>query len=92
MSCPPETSRPRNAYTAAFRRQPAIYRAVIDDVIANIKPDFDEYGINEDVLAELQHVSSSGCSAARLPPFFPSMLTVFAEMGGQSDCVPCRGV
>lgn len=36
--------------------EPNIYRAVIDDVIANIKSEFDEYGVAEDVLAELQHV------------------------------------
>ncbi|KAH8107761.1 transcription factor IIA alpha/beta subunit [Cristinia sonorae] len=34
---------------------PNIYRAVIDDVIANIKSEFDEYGVGEEVLAELQH-------------------------------------
>ncbi|KAF8160702.1 transcription factor IIA, alpha/beta subunit [Crassisporium funariophilum] len=34
---------------------PSIYRAVIDDVIQAIKPEFDEYGVAEDVLAELQH-------------------------------------
>ncbi|EIN11525.1 transcription factor IIA alpha/beta subunit [Punctularia strigosozonata HHB-11173 SS5] len=33
---------------------PTIYRAVIDDVIAAIKPEFDEYGVGEEVLAELQ--------------------------------------
>ncbi|KAI0935326.1 hypothetical protein AcV7_003799 [Taiwanofungus camphoratus] len=33
---------------------PTIYRAVIDDVIASIRPEFDEYGVSEDVLAELQ--------------------------------------
>jgi len=33
---------------------PAIYRAVIDDVIASIKPEFDEYGVSEDVLHDLQ--------------------------------------
>ena len=38
-------------------RQPQIFRMVIDDVIRNIKPEFDEYGVSEDVLAELQHVS-----------------------------------
>ena len=36
--------------------EPAVYRSVIDDVIANIKPDFDEYGGSEDVLADLQSV------------------------------------
>lgn len=39
--------------------EPTIYRAVIDDVIAAIKPEFDEYGVSEDVLADLQHVSDS---------------------------------
>ncbi|TFK25202.1 transcription factor IIA, alpha/beta subunit [Coprinopsis marcescibilis] len=34
---------------------PTIYRAVIDDVIAAIKSEFDEFGVPEDVLAELQH-------------------------------------
>ncbi|XP_006460728.1 hypothetical protein AGABI2DRAFT_192339 [Agaricus bisporus var. bisporus H97] len=33
---------------------PSIYRTVIDDVIANIKSEFDEYGVSEEVLAELQ--------------------------------------
>ncbi|KIY50150.1 hypothetical protein FISHEDRAFT_71766 [Fistulina hepatica ATCC 64428] len=34
--------------------EPAIYRAVIDDVIENIKPDFEGFGIPADVLADLQ--------------------------------------
>ncbi|KAI0784731.1 transcription factor IIA, alpha/beta subunit [Abortiporus biennis] len=34
---------------------PAVYRAVIDDVIAAIKSEFDEYGVGEEVLADLQH-------------------------------------
>jgi hypothetical protein len=37
--------------------EPQIYRSVIDEVIASIKPEFDEYGVSEDILAELQHVS-----------------------------------
>lgn len=37
--------------------EPSIYRTVIDDVIAAIKPEFDEYGVSEDILADLQHVS-----------------------------------
>ncbi len=32
---------------------------MIDEVIHAIKPEFEEYGVAEDVLAELQHVSSS---------------------------------
>ncbi|KAH6914412.1 transcription factor IIA, alpha/beta subunit [Coprinopsis sp. MPI-PUGE-AT-0042] len=34
---------------------PNIYRSVIDDVIASIKSEFDEFGVSEDVLAELQN-------------------------------------
>ena len=37
--------------------EPSIYRAVIDDVIGSIKPEFDDFGVSEDVLAELQSVS-----------------------------------
>jgi hypothetical protein len=38
--------------------EPSIYRSVIDDVMKNIKSDFDEYGVSEDVLADLQRVSA----------------------------------
>lgn len=63
--------------------KPSIYRAVIDDVIANIKPEFDEYGVSEDVLAELQHVSDVlVLSSVR------TQLSI-AEMGGKSHCIPC---
>ena len=37
--------------------EPIIYRAVIDEVIQSIRPEFEEFGVGEDVLAELQHVS-----------------------------------
>ena len=43
-------------------REPTIYRAVIDDVIASIKPEFDEYGVSEDVLHDLQDVSTPSSS------------------------------
>lgn len=43
--------------TLSCLNEPAIYRAVIDDVIASIKSEFDEYGVGEEVLAELQNVS-----------------------------------
>ncbi|THH00011.1 hypothetical protein EW026_g2448 [Hermanssonia centrifuga] len=42
-------------YDLRSTHKPAIYRAVIDDVIASIKHEFDEYGVGEEVLAELQH-------------------------------------
>ncbi|KAJ7789780.1 transcription factor IIA, alpha/beta subunit-domain-containing protein [Mycena olivaceomarginata] len=37
---------------------PSIYRAVIDDVVASIRPAFDEFGVDDDVLNELQSVKT----------------------------------
>jgi hypothetical protein len=37
--------------------EPIIYRSIIDDVIAAMKPEFDDHGVSEEVLADLQHVS-----------------------------------
>ncbi|CAA7261803.1 unnamed protein product [Cyclocybe aegerita] len=48
---------------------PSIYRAVIDDVIQAIKPEFDEYGVAEDVLAELQHKWESKVIASHVAEF-----------------------
>ncbi|KAF8971098.1 transcription factor IIA, alpha/beta subunit [Flammula alnicola] len=48
---------------------PAIYRAVIDDVIHAIKPEFDEYGVPEDVLAELQHKWENKVIASHVAEF-----------------------
>ncbi|KAH7889091.1 transcription factor IIA alpha beta subunit [Phlebopus sp. FC_14] len=50
---------------------PAIYRAVIDEVIAAIKPEFDEYGVSEDVLADLQHKWQSKVVASHVAEFEP---------------------
>ncbi|KAG8700817.1 hypothetical protein FRC08_004431 [Ceratobasidium sp. 394] len=36
---------------------PQVYRAIIDEVMANIKGEFEEFGVEEDVLAQLQNVS-----------------------------------
>lgn len=36
--------------------QPQIYRAIIDDVIANVAVDFEEYGMDDDLLPMLQSV------------------------------------
>jgi transcription initiation factor TFIIA large subunit len=35
----------------------ATYRTVIDDVIANVRQDFEDMGIEKEVLDELQRVS-----------------------------------
>lgn len=40
-------------------RQSPTYRAIIDDVIANVRQDFEEMGIEKEVLEELQRVSAS---------------------------------
>ncbi|KAG6920158.1 hypothetical protein DXG01_004924 [Tephrocybe rancida] len=48
---------------------PGIYRAVIDDVMANIKHEFDEYGVAEDVLAELQHKWENKVIASHVAEF-----------------------
>lgn len=48
---------------------PGIYRSVIDEVIAAIKPEFDEYGVPEDVLAELQHKWESKVIASHVAEF-----------------------
>ncbi|KAI0338300.1 transcription factor IIA, alpha/beta subunit [Trametopsis cervina] len=51
--------------------QPSIYRIVIDDVIRSIKPEFDEYGVSEDVLAELQHKWEAKVIASHVAEFEP---------------------
>lgn len=50
---------------------PGIYRAVIDEVISAIKPEFDEYGVSEEVLAELQHKWESKVIASHVAEFEP---------------------
>ncbi|KAJ6517584.1 hypothetical protein DFH09DRAFT_1332382 [Mycena vulgaris] len=52
---------------------PNIYRSVIDDVIANMRPAFDELGLSDEVLDELQHVRPSLFSliASRVAEFEP---------------------
>ncbi|KAJ6587116.1 transcription factor IIA alpha/beta subunit [Mycena vulgaris] len=51
---------------------PTIYRSVIDEVIASIKPEFEEYGVSEDVLAELQHKWEDKVIASRVAEFEPA--------------------
>ncbi|KAJ6512857.1 transcription factor IIA, alpha/beta subunit [Mycena sanguinolenta] len=48
---------------------PSIYRAVIDDVIASIRPAFGEFGVPEDVLSELQSKWESKIIASRVADF-----------------------
>lgn len=44
-------------YLLLVRAQPQVYRAIIDDVIANVSVDFEEYGMDDDLLPLLQSVS-----------------------------------
>ncbi|KAF7374523.1 Transcription factor IIA, alpha/beta subunit [Mycena sanguinolenta] len=48
---------------------PSIYRTVIDDVIASIRPAFGEFGVPEDVLSELQSKWESKIVASRVADF-----------------------
>jgi len=50
---------------------PSIYRTVIDEVIMAIKPEFDEYGVSEDVLAELQRKWENKVIASHVAEFEP---------------------
>ncbi|KAI6021617.1 transcription factor IIA alpha beta subunit [Pisolithus microcarpus] len=50
---------------------PVVYRQVIDDVIAAVKPEFDDFGVSEDVLADLQHKWQSKVIASRVADFEP---------------------
>ncbi|KZT10891.1 transcription factor IIA, alpha/beta subunit [Laetiporus sulphureus 93-53] len=51
---------------------PNVYRQVIDDVMKNIQPEFEEYGVSEDILAELQHKWESKVIASHVAEFEPS--------------------
>ncbi|KAK7692272.1 hypothetical protein QCA50_003897 [Cerrena zonata] len=51
---------------------PGVYRSVIDDVIANIKSEFDEYGVGEDVLADLQSKWEAKVIQSHVAEFEPS--------------------
>ncbi|KAJ7848756.1 transcription factor IIA alpha/beta subunit [Mycena olivaceomarginata] len=59
---------------------PLIYRTVIDDVIASIKPEFEEAGIAQDILAELQHRWEDKVIASRVADFEPPPLPPVAAM------------
>jgi len=53
--------------------QPAIYRSVIDDVITNMRSDFDDYGVSDEVLSLLQDkwetkIIASGVAEFEPPP------------------------
>ncbi|KAI6037591.1 transcription factor IIA alpha beta subunit [Pisolithus marmoratus] len=51
------------------KQVPTVYRQVIDEVIKAVKPEFDEYGVSEDVLADLQHKWQNKVVASRVADF-----------------------
>ena len=69
--------------------EPLIYRQIIDDVITNIKTEFDDYGVSEDILSDLQSVS---LSKERLWRMGFADSDIIAEMGEQGDSIECRRV
>ena len=69
--------------------EPTIYRAIIDDVVQAMKPDFDEYGVSEEVLATLQLVSAALRTTQPLLSGV-NVLDYCSEMGDQGRCVPRR--
>jgi len=50
---------------------PQTYRSVIDDVISSIRSEFDEYGVSEDVLGDLQTRWESKIIASHVAEFEP---------------------
>lgn len=59
------------------RLQPAVYRVIIDDVISSVQQDFEEYGLEEELLRALQQVGIS-------VPCSPSTDMLDEEMGSQA--------
>jgi transcription initiation factor TFIIA large subunit len=51
------------------RQVPIIYRTIIDDVIEKVRPDFDEVGIEEAVLAELLRSWEDKVATSRVADF-----------------------
>jgi len=54
---------------ASFSIQPQVYRTIIDDVIKNVQVDFEEYGMDEEILQNLQAVSRAHSYPARVLMF-----------------------
>jgi len=48
---------------------PIIYRSIIDDVIGAMKPEFDDHGVSEEVLADLQHKWQTKVVASHVADF-----------------------
>ncbi|KAJ7804733.1 hypothetical protein B0H14DRAFT_2612062 [Mycena olivaceomarginata] len=59
---------------------PLIYRSVIDEVIAAVKPDFEEAGLAQNILTELQYRWEDKVIASRVADFEPSPLNATRMM------------
>lgn len=55
--------------TFEFNDEPSIYRAIIDNVIDSIKKEFDDYGVGQDVLNDLQTRWENKVVASRVAEF-----------------------
>ncbi|KAJ7073956.1 transcription factor IIA alpha/beta subunit [Mycena amicta] len=62
-----------------------IYRSVIDDVITSLKPEFEEYGVDDDVLLELQHKWETKMLASRVTDFKSSSQNLPASQHHQQQ-------
>lgn len=51
------------------KQVPALYRTIINDVIENVRPDFDEVGIEEAVLLELLRSWEDKVAMSRVADF-----------------------
>ncbi|KAF8692093.1 Transcription factor IIA, alpha/beta subunit, partial [Rhizoctonia solani] len=50
---------------------PQVYRAIIDEVMANIKSEFEEFGVDDDVMAQLQNKWETKVVASNVAQFEP---------------------
>ncbi|KAB5589439.1 hypothetical protein CTheo_7118 [Ceratobasidium theobromae] len=54
---------------------PQVYRAIIDEVMANIKSEFEEFGVDDEVLAQLQNKWETKVVASNVAQFEPPAQT-----------------
>ncbi|KAF7321688.1 Transcription factor IIA, alpha/beta subunit [Mycena kentingensis (nom. inval.)] len=70
---------------------PETYRKVVDEVIAAVKPEFEEYGVSEDVLLQLQQKWEAKILASRVADFEPPTAPVPAPVLPQYQPNPLYG-
>jgi hypothetical protein len=67
--------------------QPQIYRTIIDDVIASVQVDFEEYGMEEEVLNNLQAVR--GLERVHSGFWLPSPVLSSCSTVAKISTLPC---